>query len=69
MKYTSHKDFLFISFLNVEKNSQMTDAILLVFQIYTYEQTTAEMNDQLTTIQTNCNQLEEEVHRKLKSRC
>lgn len=49
---------LFLSFLNVVKVAR------IVFQIYSYEQTTAEMNDQLTTINTNYNHLEEEVQRK-----
>ena len=41
---------------------QMTYALnLFDFQIYHFEQTTAEMSDQLTTVQTNCNHLEEEV--------
>ena len=39
----------------------MTHCNLLNSQIYSLEQATAEMSDQLTTIQTNCSHLEEEV--------
>ena len=41
----------------------MTPCNLLNSQIYSLEQATAEMSDQLTTIQTNFNHLEEEVLR------
>ena len=40
----------------------MTDYFLFVFQIQiSYEKTTAEMTEQLTTIKANCTHLEEEV--------
>lgn len=39
----------------------MTHCNLLNSQIYSLEQTTAELSDQLNTIQTNFNHLEEEV--------
>ena len=40
----------------------MTDYFLLVFQIHSYEETTAELSEKLNTAEKNLANLEDEVH-------